>query len=46
MSTAPDKNWLRIVAWVIGIGVVLLVLGYLTSDQWLSLVRGLLGGAA
>jgi len=37
-----DKKYLRIAAWVIGVGVVLLVTGYLTADQWLSLVGSML----
>lgn len=37
-----DPKYMRIVAWVIGVGVVLLVCGYLTADQWLALVKGLL----
>ena len=43
IPTAPiDPKYLRIAAWVIGIGVVLLVTGYLTADQWLKLVGALL----
>ena len=43
MLTQPtDPKCLRLVAWVIGIGAVLLVAGYLTADQWLKLVGALL----
>ena len=43
MLTQPsDPKYLRLVAWVIGIGAVLLVAGYLTADQWVGLVGGLL----
>jgi hypothetical protein len=37
-----DPKCPRIAAWVIGVGTALLVCGYLTADQWLSLVKGLL----
>ena len=33
----------RLAAWIIGVGAVLLVFGYLTSAQWLGLVGSLLG---
>lgn len=32
-TTPIDQKYLRIVAWVIGVGAVLLVAGYLTADQ-------------
>lgn len=41
-TTPINPKYLRIAAWVIGIGVVLLVTGYLTADQWLKLVGALL----
>ena len=41
-TTPIDPKYLRIAAWAIGIGVVLLVTGYLTADQWLKLVGALL----
>lgn len=41
-TTPIDPKYLRIAAWVVGIGVVLLVTGYLTADQWLKLVGALL----
>ena len=41
-TTPIDPKYLRIVAWVIGIGAALLVAGYLTGDQWLKLVGVLL----
>ena len=41
-TTTPDPKYLRLVAWVIGVGAVLLVAGYLTADQWVGLVGDLL----
>lgn len=41
-TTPIDPKYLRIAAWVIGIGAALLVAGYLTADQWLKLVGALL----
>ena len=41
-TTPIDPKYLRIAAWVIGIGAALLVTGYLTADQWLKLVGALL----
>lgn len=41
-TTPIDPKYLRIAAWVVGIGVVLLVTGYLTADQWIGLVGALL----
>lgn len=39
---STDPKYLRVAAWIAGVGLVLLVTGYLTADQWLSLVKGLL----
>jgi len=33
----------RLALWLGAIGALLLVLGYLTADQWLLLIRSLLG---
>lgn len=41
-TTPIEPKYLRIAAWVVGIGVVLLVTGILTADQWLKLVGALL----
>jgi hypothetical protein len=38
-----SKSWLRLVAWIVGIATLLLVGGYLTSDQWIAVVKGLIG---
>lgn len=40
MTTDPKS--LRLIAWVVGVAAVLLVLGYLTAEQWLALIGGLL----
>jgi hypothetical protein len=42
MADIPRNRTLQ---WIAGIGAVLLVAGYLTADQWLSLLRALLVGA-
>lgn len=42
MMTPMTLGQRRLVGWVIGVGAVLLVAGYLTADQWLKLVGGLL----
>lgn len=34
----------RLIGWIAAISAVLMVAGYLTADQWLGLVRVLLGG--
>jgi hypothetical protein len=35
----------RLIGWIAAISAVLLVTGYLTADEWLGLIRVLLGGA-
>lgn len=43
MADTKMTGWQRALAWMFGIGAVLLVTGYLTADQWLHLVGSLLG---
>lgn len=42
MATETDPRWLRLAAWVLGIGAVMVFLGYATFEQWAGLVGGLL----
>ncbi len=45
MTTDAASRY-RLTAWVIGIGAGLLVFGYITADQWMALVGGLMQIAA
>lgn len=43
MSIPMTTGQRRLVGWIVGIGAVLLVTGYITAPQWLALVAGLFG---
>lgn len=40
--TTPSLRVVRALAWVFGVGTVLLVVGYITQDSWMLLVASLL----
>ncbi len=41
--TTADKSRLRLVAWIAGVGALMVFMGYATFEQWAGLVRALLG---
>lgn len=43
MAAMPDKSYLKITCWVVGIGAVFVALGYATFDEWAKLVAVMFG---
>jgi hypothetical protein len=44
MTESKMTSWQKTLAWIAGIGAVMVLLGYATFEQWAGLVGALFGG--